>query len=237
MIFFAKLSKKLFFQNCIKLIENYFLTLFYDFKKKIIFLKFFIFDENCSNQTILFFISESTEIVNLNASRENDVKSDDEQNDFENEPQLESFKTSIIKDLADIQIEQQQQSDTKRSELDVKPAAIEYKTHFSYGFDDDDEIKTDDLNHLEPKLRDAWIEMRRLDKVLKRVSDKEKRVKTETKSLVEKYRVELDLLKMTSDRKESQQEQENTANYISLTYLDRNNELEDDDESKTGKKK
>jgi hypothetical protein len=101
-----------------------------------------------------------------------------------------------------------------------KPAAIEFKTNFSYGFDDSDEIKTDDLNHLEPKLRDAWIEMRRLDKVLQRVADKEKRVKNETKSLIEKYREELELLKMTSDRKESKQEVENTNNYLALSYFD-----------------
>ena len=106
------------------------------------------------------------------------------------------------------------------SQDNIKPAAVEFKTNFSYGFDDSDEIKTDDLNHLEPKLREAWIEMRRLDKVLQRVSDKEKRVKTETKALIEKYRDELELLKMTSERKESKQEEDNTNNYIALSYFE-----------------
>ena len=115
---------------------------------------------------------------------------------------------------------------------DVKPKAIEFKTNFSYGFDDSDEIKTDDLNHLEPKLRDAWIEMRRLDKVLQRVSDKEKRVKSETKSLIEKFRVEMDLLKMTSNRKESKQEKDNTDNYLALSYFDTKYEENNDIEGK-----
>jgi hypothetical protein len=39
--FFAKPQKKIFFQNCIKLIENYFLTDFNDFKGQKIFFKFF----------------------------------------------------------------------------------------------------------------------------------------------------------------------------------------------------
>ena len=115
-----------------------------------------------------------------------------------------------------------------KNEAVIEPSTIvEFKTNFSYGFDDSDEIKTDDLNHLEPKLRDAWIEMRRLDKVLQRVSDKEKRVKNETKSLLEKYREELELLKMTSDRKESKQEVDNTNNYLALSYFDTKEEEED----------
>jgi hypothetical protein len=103
-----------------------------------------------------------------------------------------------------------------------KPKAIEYKTHFSYGFDDDNTIKTDDLEHLEPKLRDAWIEMRKLDKILKRATERERRVKMETQELIKKNRYELELLKMTCDRKEPKNEQENTANYMALSEMEQN---------------
>ena len=130
-------------------------------------------------------------------------------NEYEEANEIVEYE-NIIKNNEDEKVEGEEE----------KPKQIEFKTNFSYGFDDNDEIQTDDLKHLEPKLRDAWIEMRRLDKVLKRVMDKEKRIKLETKSLIEKNRVELELLKMTSDRKESKTEQENTENYIALQYTD-----------------
>jgi hypothetical protein len=158
----------------------------------------------------IILILESTEILNLNSSVQLNAEDVDEE---------------VIKESADsaslsLDLNTNVAVPEKIVENVPKPVAIEFKTNFSYGFDDSDEIKTDDLNHLEPKLRDAWIEMRRLDKVLQRVADKEKRVKNETKSLIEKYREELELLKMTSDRKESKQEVENTNNYLALSYFD-----------------
>lgn len=166
----------------------------------------------------------------------NGIKSEQEnstKNDEINRQSIQSSTSndneSVTKELVVAEVNNNAGKTQEQEKKDKQPA-IEYKTHFSYGYDDDDDIKTDDLNYLEPKLREAWIEMRRLDKVLKRVSEKEKRVKLETKSMIEKYRVELELLKMTSDRKESKQEQENTANYIALSYNDTNANKNADDE-------
>jgi hypothetical protein len=57
--------------------------------------------------------------------------------------------------------------------------------------DDDEEIDTSDLMHLEPKLRDAWIKMRKLDKILSRVLKREKQVKIETQALFQKSRARM----------------------------------------------
>jgi hypothetical protein len=85
--------------------------------------------------------------------------------------------------------------------------------------DDDEEIDTSDLMHLEPKLRDAWIKMRKLDKILSRVLKREKQVKIETQALIQKNRAELELLRVTSDHKESHLEAKNTAQFLALTYV------------------
>lgn len=95
----------------------------------------------------------------------------------------------------------------------------------------DDEIETSDLNHLEPKLREAWIQMRKLDKKLALVSKKEKQVKKETIALIEKNRAELELLRLTSEHKESKSEAENTAHFLALTNVDLDGEFENDLES------
>lgn len=95
----------------------------------------------------------------------------------------------------------------------------------------DDEVETSDLNHLEPKLREAWIQMRKLDKKLALVSKKEKQVKKETIALIEKNRAELELLRLTSEHKESKSEAENTAHFLALTNVDLDGELENDLES------
>lgn len=132
-------------------------------------------------------------------------------------------------------VEQQHQQEIphkiEENEFQDKPKAIAFKTNFSYGYDSDEEIRTDDLKHLEPKLRDAWIEMRRLDKMLKTVSDKERRIKRETRQLVEKNRIELELIKMTSDRKETKQEQENTQHFLALSCKDSDKKDKDENES------
>jgi HSP90 family molecular chaperone len=93
----------------------------------------------------------------------------------------------------------------------------------------DDEIETADLAHLEPKLREAWIKMRKLDKILERVCKKERMVKKETINLIEKNRADLHQLRLTSDHKESKQEAENTAHFLALSYFDLDDEIERDE--------
>ncbi len=93
---------------------------------------------------------------------------------------------------------------------------------------EEDEVETSDLAHLEPKLREAWIKMRKLDKILERVTKKEKIVKRETISLIEKNKAELEILRLTSDHKESKQEAENTAHFLALSYIDLDDEIEID---------
>jgi hypothetical protein len=92
----------------------------------------------------------------------------------------------------------------------------------------DDDVETADLMHLEPKLRDAWIKMRKLDKKLARLGKKEKQVKRETLALIEKNRAELELLKYTTLHKESAVEIANTARFLSLAYCDIDDEMEKD---------
>ena len=83
--------------------------------------------------------------------------------------------------------------------------------------EDDDFVETSDLMHLEPKLRDAWIKMRKLDKILVRVCKREKQVKRETLALIEKNRAELELLRLTTDHKVSNMEAQNTAHCVALS--------------------
>jgi len=85
--------------------------------------------------------------------------------------------------------------------------------------DADEEIDTSDLMHMESKLRDAWIKMRKLDKILSRVLKREKQVKIETQALIQKNRAELELLRVTSEHKESHLEAKNTAQFLALTYV------------------
>ena len=105
------------------------------------------------------------------------------------------------------------------------PYSSQKFTHFGKENDDDD-VETADLMHLEPKLRDAWIKMRKLDKKLARISKKEKQVKLETMALIEKNRAELEVLKYTSIHKESAIEIANTARFLSLAYCDIDEEVE-----------
>ena len=44
----------------------------------------------------------------------------------------------------------------------------------------------------------------------------------ETKELIKKNRYDLELLRMTCDRKEPKNEQENTANYLALSEMEQN---------------
>ena len=113
--------------------------------------------------------------------------------------------------------------------IENAPASSDRKHNNYYNKEiDDDEIETSDLNHLEPKLRDAWIKMRKLDKKLANLNKKEKQVKRETLALIEKNRAELELLKYTSVHKESAIEIANTARFLSLTYCDIDDEIERD---------
>ena len=68
--------------------------------------------------------------------------------------------------------------------------------------------------------------MRRLDKKLALVSKKERQVKRETVALIEKNRAELQLLRLTSDHKESKLEAENTAHFLALSYIDLDDEID-----------
>ena len=91
--------------------------------------------------------------------------------------------------------------------------------------DEESDVETDDLAHLEPKLKNAWIKMRKLDKKLNKVCKRERQVKRETLALMEKNRAELDMLRMTSEHKESKQESENTAHFLALSYVDLDDEM------------
>ncbi|RNA22814.1 fibrous sheath-interacting 1, partial [Brachionus plicatilis] len=115
-----------------------------------------------------------------------------------------------------------------------EPIFIEHKKlddEFFKNLKNDDEIDTSDLNHLEPKLREAWIQMRKLDKKLALMIKKEKQVKRETIAFIEKNRAELELLRLTSDHKESKSEAENTAHFLALTNVDLDADPENDSES------
>lgn len=95
--------------------------------------------------------------------------------------------------------------------------------------ENDDEVETEDLMHLEPKLRDAWIKMRQLDKKLARAMKRERQVKLETIKLIEKNRADLERLKYTTDHKESKLEAQNTAHFLALPYVpDLDEEIERD---------
>lgn len=126
--------------------------------------------------------------------------------------------TSTISSLSSVSIDRR-----------LNPLAIENNTK---SFDEsnfasqEDEIDTSDLNHLEQKLRDAWIQMRKLDKKLADVSKREKQAKRETVALIEKNRAELELLRITTDHKESKLESENTAHFLALSYIDLDDDLE-----------
>ncbi len=85
--------------------------------------------------------------------------------------------------------------------------------------DDNSDVETEDLDHLEPKLRDAWIKMRKLDKKLAQAVKRERQVKLETLKLIEKNRAELEQLKLETDHKESKQEAQNTAHFLALSYI------------------
>jgi len=93
-------------------------------------------------------------------------------------------------------------------------------------FNSDDEVETADLEHLEPKLRDAWIKMRKLDLRLARCTQKERSVKRETAALIEKNRAELAQLRVESNHKETKWEAENTAHFLALSYVDLDDEVQ-----------
>jgi hypothetical protein len=62
--------------------------------------------------------------------------------------------------------------------LPIDNVPFNSKENYSYynsTDNNDDDVETADLMHLEPKLRDAWIKMRKLDKKLARLGKKEKR--------------------------------------------------------------
>ena len=81
------------------------------------------------------------------------------------------------------------------------------------------------MEHLEPKLREAWTQMRRLDKKLARCTLRERTVKKETAALIEKNRAEINQLRLAADRKETRWEAENTAHFLALAYHDLDEEL------------
>lgn len=68
--------------------------------------------------------------------------------------------------------------------------------------------------------------MRKLDKKLALVTKKERQVKRETIALIEKNRAELEVLRLTSDHKESKLEAENTAHFLALSYVDLDDDLD-----------
>lgn len=82
-----------------------------------------------------------------------------------------------------------------------------------------DDVETADLVGLEPKLRDAWIKMRKLDKKLAGLLKLEKKTRLETKALIEKNKADLEQLRLTSNHVESKLEAQNTAKFLSLTYV------------------
>ena len=93
-----------------------------------------------------------------------------------------------------------------------------------------DGIDTTDLQHMDAKLRNAYIKMRRYDRILQGLYDRERQVKQETAQLIAKNRRELDELRITSEHKESKLEAENTAHFLALTYYDVNLDDDDDDQ-------
>jgi hypothetical protein len=99
----------------------------------------------------------------------------------------------------------------KINHLENKDEPIDYQI--------ENEIETSDLQHLEPKLKEAWIKMRKLDKILEKVCLKEKKVKIETQQLISRNRKELELIRLNSEHKESKSEAENTAHFLSLSYI------------------
>ena len=86
-------------------------------------------------------------------------------------------------------------------------------------------IETSDLQHLDLKLKEAWIKMRKLDKILEKVCLKEKQVKIETQQLISRNRQELELIRLNSEHKESKSEAENTAHFLSLSYINIDDEI------------
>lgn len=134
-----------------------------------------------------------------------------------------SKKSSVSSSLVSINFENQ-----------LKPLPIEDSPGFSsYTINDvnligDNEIDTSDLVHLEPKLRDAWIKMRKLDKILANVVKKEKLVKRETQALIHKNRAELEILRLTAQHKVTKSEEENTAHFLALTYVNLDDENDKD---------
>ena len=95
--------------------------------------------------------------------------------------------------------------------------------------EEEEEVETSDLVNMEPKLREAWIKMRKLDLVLAKCCQRERNVKKETAALIEKNRADLERLRLESDRKETKQEAENTAHFLALSYVDLDEELEKKD--------
>lgn len=89
---------------------------------------------------------------------------------------------------------------------------------------DDDEIDTSDLDHLEPKLRDAWIEMRRLDKKLAFLVKKAKKTRLETKTLIDNNKKGWEEFKLTSNYVESKLEAQITQKFYALSYPDLDDE-------------
>ncbi|CAF0747365.1 unnamed protein product [Brachionus calyciflorus] len=172
-------------------------------------------------------LKESTEVSLGNQENDDDKfdidedetleeEDDDEDLDYNNEPnsQTNSFVSSS-------------QNDEKQSQ----PLAIEHKKlndEYFKNLKDDDDVETSDLDHLEPKLREAWIQMRRLDKKLDLVSKKERQVKRETFALIQKNRAELELLRLNGEHKESKLETENTAHFLALTNVDLDEDFEKD---------
>jgi hypothetical protein len=90
------------------------------------------------------------------------------------------------------------------------------------------------LEQLEPKLREAWIQMRRLDKKLARCTLRERTVKKETAALIEKNRAEINQLRLDANHKETKWEAENTAHFLALAYHDLDEELKSEMDAELG---
>lgn len=135
---------------------------------------------------------------------------------------IESGKSSVSLDVANIE-------PVEEREMGLVPVLANEGQVFgceqSTANSDDDEVETADLEHLEQKLRDAWIQMRRLDKKLARCTRKERTVKKETAALIEKNRAELHQLRLDSNHKETKWEAENTAHFLALSYHDLDDEI------------
>lgn len=93
--------------------------------------------------------------------------------------------------------------------------------------DVEDEIETSDLDHLEPKLRDAWIEMRRLDKKLAAVTKRAKKARLETLTMIESNKKDWENFKLASNYVESKLEAQITHKFYALSYPDFGDEDEE----------